>query len=203
MPDGAAPKVVLASGSRPRAEMLANAGVFFVTDAPAVDESAIKNAMRASGADAAATAEALAATKAQQVSRRHPDSLVIGADQMLVCDEEWFDKPEDAAAARRHLERLRGRSHELVSAVSVVQAGTVIWHHVDRATMTMRPFSDDFIAEYLDKMGEKITATVGAYELEGLGAQLFSRIAGDCFTILGMPLLPLLDFLRGHGVLSE
>lgn len=203
MHDAPPPTVVLASGSQPRAEMLGNAGVLFVTDAPAVDESAVKNAMRASGADAADTAEALAATKAQQVSRRHPDSLVIGADQILVCEGDWFDKPEDTATARLHLERLRGRRHELLSGVCVVRAGTVLWHHVDRAVMTMRPFSDSFVEEYLENMGEKITATVGGYELEGLGAQLFSRIEGDCFTILGMPLLPLLDFLRGHGVLSE
>lgn len=203
MRDPAVPTIVLASGSRPRADMLANAGVPFTVDPAAVDESAVKSSMRASGADAATAAEALAATKAQQVSRRHVDSLVIGADQMLVCDGDWFDKPEDATMARRHLARLRGRSHELISAVCVVQGGTVLWHHVDAASLTMRPFSDRFIDEYLEKMGEKITATVGGYELEGLGAQLFSRIAGDCFTILGMPLLPLLDFLRGHGVLTE
>lgn len=195
--------VVLASGSRPRAKMLVNAGIPFAADAPAVDESAVKNSMRASGADAAATAEALAATKAQQISRRHAGSLVIGADQMLVCDGEWFDKPQDSTEARRHLERLRGRSHQLISAVCVVQGATVLWHHVDRATMTMRPFSDGFIDEYLEKMDQEIMATVGGYELEGLGAQLFTRIEGDCFTILGMPLLPLLDFLRGHGVISE
>lgn len=203
MPTDPSPKVVLASGSRPRADMLARAGIEFTVDPAAVDESAVKNAMRASGSDALETAEALAATKAQQVSRRHPESLVIGADQMLVCEGEWFDKPEDAAAARHQLQRLRGRSHDLVSAVCVVQGGTVIWHNLDRAAMTMRPFSDRFIDEYLEKMGKKITATVGCYELEGIGSQLFSRISGDCFTILGMPLLPLMDFLRGYGVLTE
>ena len=197
------PPVVLASASRPRARMLANAGLVFSTDAASVDEATIKNSMRASGADAAQIAEVLAATKAQQVSRKHGDSLVVGADQMLVCGDEWFDKPDNREDARNHLTRLRGRTHELISAVCVVQGGVVLWHHLERARMTMRPFSDGFIGDYLDKMDEKITATVGGYELEGLGVQLFSRIEGDHFTILGMPLLPLLDFLRGHGVVGE
>lgn len=197
------PKVVLASGSRPRARMLANAGVPFTASAASVDEATIKTSMQATGADAADVAELLAATKAQQASRNHEDSLVIGADQMLACDGEWFDKPANLLAARNQLEKLHGRTHELISAVCVVRDGDVLWHHIDRARITMRPFSEAFIDQYIEKMGENICATVGGYELEGLGAQLFSRIEGDYFTILGMPLLPLLDFLRGHGVIPE
>lgn len=159
--------------------------------------------MRGTGADIAEVAEILAATKAQQVSRNHPNCLVIGADQMLVCEGEWFDKPESLRAARAQLGKLRGRTHELISAICVVQDGVVVWHHIDRARITMRPFSDSFIDGYIEKIGQDICATVGGYELEGLGAQLFSRIEGNYFTILGMPLLPLLDFLRGHGVIPE
>lgn len=195
--------VILASGSEARAKMLANAGVVFELDPASVDEAAVKSAMKISGANCAEAAEALAATKAQQVSRRHPGSLVIGADQMLLFDDAWLDKPASIADARRQLKKLRGSKHELVSAVCVVNDGIVIWHHVDRARMTVRPFSEAFLEQYLEKMGEGIFATVGGYAVEGIGAQLFSGIEGDYFTILGMPLLPLLDFLRGHGVLLE
>jgi septum formation protein len=183
--------------------MLANAGVPFTASAASVDEEAIKASMQATGADVADVAELLAATKAQQVSRNHENSLVIGADQMLACDGEWFDKPANPLAARNQMEKLRGRTHELISAVCVVRDGDVLWHHIERARITMRPFSDAFTDQYIDKMGENISATVGGYELEGLGVQMFSHIEGDYFTILGMPLLPLLDFLRGHGVIPE
>jgi len=183
--------------------MLGNAGVLFTITPASVDEAGIKASMRATGANVADVAEMLAATKAQQVSRNHEGELVIGADQMLACDSEWFDKPASLADARSQLMRLRGRSHELVSAVCVVSDGVVIWHHIDRATVMVRQFSENFVDEYIGKMDQTILATVGGYELEGLGAQLFSGIDGDYFTILGMPLLPLLDFLRGHGVIAE
>lgn len=197
------PKVVLASGSRSRARMLANAGVSFTAHAASVDEATIKTSMQATGADIATVAEILAATKAQQVSRNHKDGLIIGADQMLVCEGEWYDKPASLQEARDHLNKLRGKTHELISSVCVVQDGVVLWHHVGRAKITMRLFSDAFIDDYIKNMGEEILATVGGYELEGLGAQLFSKVDGDYFTILGMPLLPLLDFLRGYEVVTE
>ena len=203
MTNDGVPKVVLASRSGPRARMLANAGVPFTVNAASVDETAIKKSVRITSADAAVIAEILAATKAQQVSRNHGDNLIIGADQMLACDGEWFDKPTSLRDARNHLVKLRGKTHELISAVCVVQGGAVLWHHIARARMTMRPFSEDFIDKYVDKMGDSIMTTVGGYELEGIGAQLFSRVEGDYFTVLGMPLLPLLDFLRGHGVIAE
>jgi septum formation protein len=183
--------------------MLARAGVLFTIAPASVDENSIKTSVRAAGADVAEVAEVLAATKAQQVSRNHEGELVIGADQMLACDGDWFDKPASRAVARSQLMRLRGRTHELVSAVCVVRDGVVIWHHIERASVTVRHFSEDFVDEYIEKMDQAILATVGGYELEGLGAQLFSGIEGDYFTILGMPLLPLLDFLRGHGVITE
>ncbi|MDH3229335.1 MAG: Maf family protein [Alphaproteobacteria bacterium] len=197
------PDVILASGSRFRAAMLEAAGVPVAVDPPAVDEDAVKAAMRATDADAAETAEALAALKAQQVSSRRPGALVIGADQMLECDGAWFDKPADRAQARQTLLALRGRTHELVTAVCVVRDGLILWHHVARARLTMRVFGDAFLDSYLKAIGSAACDSVGAYQLEGLGAQLFSRIEGDHFTIVGLPLLPLLDFLRGHGVIGE
>jgi len=174
-----------------------------IVEPAAVDEDNIKRSMRADGAEVADAAEMLAATKAQQVSRKHPGDLVIGADQMLACDGDWFDKPATPVDAKGQLKRLRGRSHALISAVCVVRDGLVLWHHIESATITMRPFSDTFADEYVARMGPAILETVGGYELEGLGAQLFSAVEGDYFTILGMPLLPLLAFLRGHGVVSE
>ena len=116
---------------------------------------------------------------------------------------EWFDKPADRAEARRHLQLLRGRSHKLVSTVVAVMNGQRQWHHTDTATLTMRNLSDDFIDRYLDEMGDAVLSSVGAYQLEGLGAQLFNRIEGDYFTILGMPLLPVLDYLRLRRILAS
>ncbi len=197
------PDVVLASGSRFRVAMLEAAGVPVATEAPAVDEATVKAAMRAQHADAAETAEALAALKAQRISGRHPGALVIGGDQMLECDGAWFDKPADEAQARDTLQRLRGRTHELVTAACVVRDGLILWHHVARARLTMRTFSDAFLDSYLRRIGAAACDSVGAYQLEGLGAQLFSRVEGDHFTIVGLPLLPLLDFLRGHGVIEQ
>ena len=200
---GGIPTVVLASGSRTRAEMLERAGVRVTLAPAAVDEEEIKLAARAEGAPVEDVAEALAELKAQRVTRRHPGALVIGADQMLECEGRWFDKPTDRAAARAQLQELRGRTHRLVSCAVVVRDGERLWHHVDRARLTMRPFSDAFLDSYLDGAGGDVLHSVGAYHLEGLGAQLFHRVDGDFFTILGLPLLPLLGFLRVHGVIAE
>ena len=146
--------------------------------------------------------EALALLKAQQVSRRFPDTLVIGADQMLECEGTRFDKPQDLDQARVQLGQLRGRAHDLVGCVIVVKDGARLWHHPSRVTLEMRPFSDSFLDSYLAAVGEAALKSVGAYQLEGLGAQLFARIKGDYFAILGLSLLPLLDFLRTHEVLE-
>lgn len=203
-PDGhTKPTVVLASASRTRAALLQNAGIACLAEAATIDEDELKLSLRREGVSAAKAAETLAELKAVKVSRRHPDALVIGADQLLECGREWFDKPADLGRARTHLAALRGKSHDLISAVVVVREGTRLWHHVDRARLHMRAFSDAFLDEYLSKAGTAACESVGAYQLEGLGAQLFSRVEGDYFTVLGLPLLPLLDFLRNHGVVPE
>lgn len=192
--------IVLASASVTRAEMLRRAGVACMIDPAHVDEDEIKRGMRASGASAADLAEMLADLKARKISARHGGALVVGADQVLDCQGQWFDKPADRAAARAQLVELRGKIHELISCVCVLRDGQRLWHHVGRARLTVRPFSDSFLDDYLDRAGAAVLQSVGAYQLEGLGAQLFSRVDGDYFTILGLPLLPLLDFLRNHGV---
>jgi septum formation protein len=199
----AEPPVVLASGSVTRARMLADAGVVVLAEAAAVDEAEVRAGLRAERATAAQAAETLAELKALRVARRHPGALVIGADQMLDCNGVWFDKPVDRVQARAQLQALRGRPHELISAVCVVRDGARIWHADDRARLTMRNFSDGFLDEYLAREGDGVLGSVGAYRLEGLGVQLFQRVEGDFFTVLGLPLLALLDFLRGHRVINQ
>lgn len=183
--------------------MLRAAGVAVEIDPARIDESEVKRSLGAENATTAAIAETLAELKAVAVSRRHPGRLVLGADQMLDCEGMRFDKPADRAAARDQLLRLGGRRHELVSAAVAVRDGERLWHHVDHARLTMRSLSAEFVDAYLDRAGEAALQSVGAYQLEGLGAQLFRKIEGDYFTILGLPLLPLLEFLRGHGVVPR
>ena len=194
-----APGLVLASGSAARRALMDAAGLVFTARAVAVDEAAIKDAMRQAGADAVETALALADAKARRV--RDSSALVIGADQLLVCDGEWFDKPVDMAAARAQLLRLRRRSHDLVTAVTCWRDGQAIWHHVARPQLAMRPFSDTFLTAYLNAEGDAVLSSVGAYRLEGLGMQLFDRVEGEHAAVLGLPMLPLLGFLRQHGVI--
>ena len=195
------PALVLATASPARIAMLRAAGVEALADPAAIDEADVKAALRADGADAADAAEALAEMKARRVSRRHPDALVVGADQMLDCGGVWFDKPPDMEHARAQLMALRGKTHRLIACVVSVRDGERIWHHTDSAKLTVRPFTDAFLDMYLDRLGTAALSSVGAYQLEGLGVQLFSRVEGDHFTVLGMPLLPLLDHLRLQGVL--
>jgi septum formation protein len=195
--------VVLASASAIRATLLRQAGIPVEIAPAAIDESALKQSMRAERAGAADCAAALAAEKARLVSDRHVGALVIGADQMLECDGVWFDKPADRRQAAANLRALRGKTHELVAAVTVLRDGASLWQHVGRARLTMRPFTDGFIDSYLDAVGDTVQQSVGAYQLEGLGVQLFSHIDGDHFTILGLPLLPLLDFLRRQWVVPS
>ncbi len=197
--------IILASGSQTRRQMLERAGLSVHVEKPYVDEDEIKHSFRAEGLSAAEVAEALAELKANRVGQRYvgTDLLVIGADQMLECGGDWFDKPANRAEAAASLRRLSGRSHTLISSVVVVHNGARIWHHSDRATMVVRTLSDGFIEAYLDQAGEAVCQSVGAYQLEGLGAQLFNQVRGDVFTVLGLPLLPLLDFLRLRGLLKS
>jgi septum formation protein len=198
----AAARIVLASASRARARLLEAAGVAVLAVPAGVDEAEVKLSLHAAGAGPGEVAETLAEMKALRAARRHPGALVVGADQVLACDGVLFDKPADLAAAANQLRSLRGRRHELVSSAVAVRDGQRLWHHTDRARLTMRAFSEAFVARYLEACGETALESVGAYQLEGLGAQLFARVDGDYFTILGLPLLPLLDFLRGQGVLE-
>ncbi|MGE5503642.1 MAG: Maf family protein [Actinomycetota bacterium] len=193
--------IVLASGSAARRAMLEQAGVAFAVGVAAVDEDAVKAALRTETDNPARAAEALAELKAVRVSARHPGAIVVGADQMLDCDGRWFDKPSTPADARAQLATLRNRRHRLTSAVVAVRDGRRLWHHTEPAWLTMRAFSDAFLDRYLEQAGELVLSSVGAYQLEGLGAQLFLAVEGDFFTILGLPLLALLDFLRENGEL--
>ena len=195
-------ELILASASPVRARLLAAAGVEARVEPAGIDEMAVKQAFRAEGRLAADCALALAEAKAGRIARNRHRALVIGADQILVCAEQWLGKPADLAAARAQLKTLRGRTHELVTAVCVVQHETRLWHIVSRPRLTMRNFSDGFLDEYLAVEGAAILGSVGAYRLEAKGVQLFDRVEGDHFAILGMPLLELLAFLRNYGAVQ-
>ena len=194
------PHLVLASGSTARAALLQAAGLRFAVQPAALDEAAVKASCRAEGLDAGDAALTLAELKAARV--RDPDALVIGADQILVCDGQWFDKPADAAAVRIQLQALRGRAHTLETAVVLQRGGRTVWHHLASPRLMMRPFSDTFLDDYLAAEGDALLSCVGAYRLEGLGIHLFDRVEGEHAAILGLPLLPLLGFLRQHRVLA-
>jgi len=198
-----APPLVLASKSPSRRSMLVSAGVPVTTQPAGVDEAEIKVSMRRAGASAEEVAESLAEVKARRVSPHHGGALVLGADQMLDCEGTWFDKPATRDEAAEHLRALSGRKHTLVVTAVLVKDGTRIWHQTDSAELTVRPLSDAFIAAYLDAVGDAALESVGGYQLEGLGAQLFARVRGDYFTVLGLPLLPLLEQLRNHGVVPR
>ncbi len=203
MSDDKIPGLILASQSPSRRDLLLNAGLTFDALPAKIDESEMKLSLQAAGATAKDTAIALAELKALKISKDFPEHLVIGADQMLECGGIWFDKPADMSHARAHLLSLRGKSHQLQNGVCVAKGNTIIWHYSNTAKLEMRNFSEAFLNEYLEKAGEGILGSVGAYHLEGFGAQLFNRIEGDFFSILGLPLLPLIDFLRGHKVVTS
>ncbi|HEY9537096.1 MAG TPA: nucleoside triphosphate pyrophosphatase [Kiloniellaceae bacterium] len=197
-----APALVLASASTARAKLLAAAGLVVQCQAAAIDELSVKASLKAEGATPAQVAETLAELKAQRVAAKHPGALVIGADQMLSCNDLWFDKPPDQDHAAAQLRALSGKTHTLWTAVCVLRDGSRLWHHNAAARLTMRSLSDSFIEAYLAAAGPAVTASVGAYQLEGLGAQLFAKVEGDFFAVLGLPLLPLLDFLRQNKALA-
>lgn len=194
--------LILASQSASRRALLTAAKVPFDAVSPGVDEEAAKEALRADGLDARALADALAELKALRVSRRAPGDLVLGCDQTLSLDTgEMIDKAVDRDDAVRILTMLSGRSHYLHSAAVLVQGGTPVWRHIERVKMTMRTLSPDFIQSYLDQDWDECQWCVGCYRIEGPGAQLFAKIEGSQFAIQGLPLLPLLDFLRIRGFL--
>jgi len=192
--------LILASASVSRRQMLHNAGLDFSVETSGVDEDEVKLSLSAEKATPQDIAETLAELKAKRVSMRHPEAMVIGADSTLSCNGHLFDKPPTMAAARQQLRTLAGQTHELHSSVVVARGGVRLWHCNDRARLTMRPLPDAFLDAYLARAGDAVTTSVGAYQLEGLGAHLFTKVEGDYFTILGLPLLPLLSFLAGHGI---
>ena len=192
--------LVLASRSKARRMLLAAAGVPLDVRPAELDERSLEAA--APAAAAGATAALLAREKAAAVARLNPGRLTLGADQTLALGAERFVKPADRAAARAQLCALRGRTHELHSAIAFVKDANVLFEHVGVARLTMRAFSDRFLDLYLDAIGAAATESVGVYQIEGLGMQLFERVDGDYFTVLGLPLMAALDFLRGYGCLA-
>ncbi len=191
--------ILLASGSEIRAALLRNAGLAIEVSAARVDEETIRAALEAGAATPRDIADTLAEMKARKVSERNPDALVIGCDQVLDLDGRILSKPDSAEAARRQLLDLRGRTHRLLSAVVVCHEGLPIWRHVGTARLTMHDFSDRYLDDYLARNWPAIGESVGAYKLEAEGVRLFSRIEGDYFTILGLPLIDLLTWLSIRG----
>jgi septum formation protein len=197
------PPLILASSSRIRAELLERAGLAFIAEPPGLDEAAMRVAL---GGDeklgAEDVAEVLARAKAEAVSELAPQAFVIGADQVLSLDDRILSKPESAAAARSQLLDLSGRTHALHTAVALAKEGETVWAMSQTATLHMRALSPQFIGRYLAAAGDEVLASVGAYQIESIGIQLFDRIDGDYFSILGLPLLPLLAALRQNGAID-
>lgn len=194
-------RLILASRSAARRAMLTNAGVPFIAEDAGVDEAAIKASLV--GIDPADLALELARAKALAISRQDPEAWVLGSDQTLDFEGGMISKAPDLAVARDRLQGLRGRTHHLNSAAALANNGAVVWSAVDTARMSMRRFSDAFLDAYLEAEGEGLLGSVGCYRLEGMGSQLFDRVEGDYFTVLGMPLWPVLDELRRAGVIRS
>ncbi len=194
--------LILASQSPFRRMLMENAGLAFETRAAEIDERAVEAALVVRNPTPPQVAEVLAIEKAQDVARRCPGALVIGSDQTLSLDGRVFHKPADMAEAKSHLTAMSGRTHALNCGIALVRDGQTLWSHVSIAHLTMRPLSASFIDRHLARVGERVLASVGAYQLEGEGVQLFERIDGDYFTILGLPLLPLLAKLRELGAID-
>ena len=192
-------RLILASQSAGRRAMLQEAGIPFEAREPGIEEEPAKEALIAKGAAAPAIAEALAELKTVVISAAQRDVLVLGSDQVLVCEGRFYNKARTRTEARATLESLRGRTHRLVSAAVLSRNGKPVWRHWEAADMTMRDFSDAFLDDYLEQEGDGLLGSVGCYRIEGLGAQLFARVEGDHFVIRGMPLLPLLEALRREG----
>lgn len=195
-------RVILASSSAIRRKLMMDAGLDFEVITKPVDEGAIKEAMIAESAPLHDIADALAEAKSIRVSRVE-SGLVIGADQIMVMNDRLFDKPKDMDEARNRLKFMRGKTHYLMGAVVISESGAPIWRHMAKTKLTMREFSDAFLENYLEKEGDLVTQSVGAYRFEGLGAQLFSYVEGDFFSILGLSLLPVMDYLRIRGAIAS
>jgi septum formation protein len=198
-------KLILASASEGRAAILRQAGIAFTQQPAAIDERALEReaVTPRDGLAGARLAGLLAAAKAESVSALNPNALVIGADQVMECGGTILHKPATLEGAKEQLRRLRGKSHCLSTAICVASGGKAVWHYLDEAELTMRDFSDDFLEEYCRAEGAALFQSVGAYRIEGLGIQLFSDIEGDHFTIIGLPLLPLLGYLRHRGCVAR
>lgn len=194
--------LILASGSPFRRQLLENAGLAFSIVRPEIDERAVEAPLENSGATPEEVAQVLAEAKALDVSERQPDALVIGSDQTLSLDDRVFHKPADMEGARRHLLALSGNTHQLNSAVALAKNGETLWRHVDIARLTMRKLEPGFIGRHLARVGSKALTSVGAYQIEGEGLQLFEKIEGDHFTIVGLPMVPLLAKLRELGTID-
>jgi len=189
-------EIILASASEARRSLLASAGVVVRAIPSDIDEGELKQCKVEPRLGSEKLATQLAEAKAMAVSALHSEALVLGADQILLLEDMHFDKPRSMAGARAQLLKLRGRTHHLVTAVAAAQRGRILWRHCETAKLSMRNFSEAFLEDYLAAMGDELLSTVGAYKIEGCGIQLFDKIEGDYFTILGLPLLPLLSFLR-------
>jgi len=193
-------RIILASGSAIRRDILDGAGLDYEVIVKPVDEAAIKDAMLAKNAHLKDIADALAEAKAMRVSRVE-SGLVIGADQIMVMDGRLYDKPKTVSKARERLISMRGKTHQLIGAVVICENGQAVWRHMSKTELTMRDFSDEFLDWYIEKEGDLLTKSVGAYRFEGLGSQLFSNVEGNFFSILGLSLLPVLDYLRVRGAI--
>lgn len=195
--------LLLASQSAIRLTLLQNAGIEVQAHPARVDEHALRAALQAEAASPRDIADALAEAKALKLAQRHPQALVLGCDQVLALGSQIFAKPRTRAEACQHLRDLSGQTHQLLSAAVLYHEGQPIWRHVGVARLTMRAFSDGFLNEYLDRTWPAIQHSVGGYQLEAEGIRLFSAIEGDYFTILGLPLLPLLSYLSLRGFISS
>lgn len=195
-------RIILASGSEIRQTLLTNAGVKFETSIARIDEDAVRASLQAEGATPRDIADALAESKARKISLKQPDALVIGCDQILDFNGAVFSKPRDRADALDQLKQLSANRHSLLSAAVIYQDGKPLWRHVGVVRLYMRDISTSYLNEYIDRNWETIRHTVGCYMLEGEGVRLFSRVDGDYFSVLGLPLLPLLNYLTLRGVLN-